>query len=110
LDKDGFLLRCGDRQGLEQLLMDLMARSPHGKWPGSANFGLRDFLEDARTDPASLRKAVPLLNLALEELGAAVRAQDIIFTPGAEPGTGTVEFSLTGPNGQGERMHMTVES
>jgi hypothetical protein len=110
LDKDGSLVRCGERQGLEQLLMDLMARSPHGKWPGSAHFGLRDFLEDARTEPASLLKAVPQLNLALEELGAAVRAQSITFTPGAAPGTGTVEFTLTGPDGQGGPLQMKVEA
>lgn len=90
--------------------MDIMARSPHGKWPGSPNFGLRDFLEDVRTDPASLQQAVPKLNLALEELGVAVRAQSITFTPGAAPGTGTVEFSLSGPEGQRGPLLMKVEA
>ena len=110
LDKDGFLLRCGEREALERLLLDIMARSPYGKWPGSANFGLRDFLEDARTNPASLVKAVPILNLALEELGAPVRVQGIAYAPGGSPEKGIYTFSLAGPEGRGEPFQVQWEA
>jgi len=110
LDKDGFLLRCGDRQALEQLLADIMARTPHGKWAGSRHFGLRDFLEDARARPERLQEAVLELNQAFADLGMAIRAQTIAFVPGATPGTGAVDISLFSVENGEERFQLRVEA
>jgi hypothetical protein len=110
LDKDGFLRRCDDRQALEQLLLGIMARSPHAKWAGSRHFGLRDFLEDARARPERLQEAVQELNLAFADLGIALRAKSITFLAGSVPGTGTVNFALAQGEGGDDLLEFRVEA
>ncbi|MEO8367751.1 MAG: hypothetical protein ABI806_00940 [Candidatus Solibacter sp.] len=110
MDRDGFLLRCSERQAMEQLLAEIMIRSPHGKWAGSAHFGLRDFLEDAGSRPERLQMAVEELNLTFADLGMTIRAKTITLTPGATPGTVGVEISLI-PAGVGEEpFQLRVEA
>jgi hypothetical protein len=110
LDRDGFLLRCSERQALEQLLSDIMARSPHGKWAGSAHFGLRDFLEDARSRPERLQEGVLELNQAFADLGMTIRAKSIAFVPGPTPGTGVVDISLVPAEAGEEPFQLRVEA
>jgi hypothetical protein len=110
LDRDGFLLRCSERQALEQLLADIMARSPHGKWVGSSHFGLRDFLEDARSRPERLQVAVQELNQTFEDLGMTIKAQSIAYFPGATPGTGAVEIYLVPSDNRERPFQLRVEA
>jgi len=110
LDKDGFLLRCPDRLAIEKLLAEIMARSPHGKWAGSPHFGLRDFLEDARSRPERLQEAVLELNQAFADLGMTIRARSITFVPGATPGTGAVDINLLPSEPAAEPFQLRVEA
>ena len=110
MDRDGFLLRCSEREALEQLLADIMARSPHGKWAGSLHFGLRDFLEDARSRPERLQEAVQELNQAFADLGMTIRAKNIAFLPGPVPGTGAVDISLVPAEDGEEPFQLLVEA
>jgi len=90
--------------------MVAMARTPHGKWAGSRHFGLRDFLEDARTRPERLQEAVGELNLAFADLGVNLRALSMTFTPGASPGTGAVDFSLAQGEGGEDLLDFRMEA
>ena len=87
-----------------------MARSPHGKWAGSSHFGLRDFLEDARSRPERLQEAVLELNQAFGDLGMTIRAKNITFVPGPALGTGVVDISLVPAENGGEPFQLRVEA
>jgi hypothetical protein len=90
--------------------MDIMARSPHGKWAGSPHFGLRDFLEDARNRPERLQEAVLELNQAFEDLGMTIRAKNVTFVPGLTLGSGVVEMSLLPAENGAEPFQLRLEA
>ena len=56
-------------------------RTPHGKWAGSKHFGLRDFLEEARTRPERIEQAKEELNQTLQEVGMRYRVESIVRQP-----------------------------
>ena len=66
--QNGLLKRAGEADAIVALIQ-AMARTPGGSWPGSPPFGLRDLLEDVRRRPALLPNAVAKLNSALADLG-----------------------------------------
>ena len=65
---DGFLRRTSEVESIMGLLR-FMAGTPGGSWQGSANFGVRDVFEGARTHPAAPKEAMERINRALIDLG-----------------------------------------
>src|SRR5258708_12273068 len=60
-------------------LRRLMAGTPGGSWPGSANFGVRDVFERARTQPDAPKVAMERMNRALIDLGiTGYRVESIV--------------------------------
>lgn len=66
--KASFLRLCEEPEAIVSLI-GMMARTPHGSWPGSPHFGLRDFFEEARVRAQLPQLALQELNLALRDLG-----------------------------------------
>src|SRR5258708_36142981 len=65
---NSFLRRSSEPESIVGLLR-LMAGTPGGPWPGSANFGVRDVFERARTQPDAPKGAMERMNRALIDLG-----------------------------------------
>ena len=65
---NGFLRRTSEVESIVGLLR-LMAGTPGGSWLGSANFGVRDIFEGARTHPGATKDAMERMNRALTDLG-----------------------------------------
>jgi len=75
--KDSFLKRTEEPEAVLALI-EVMARTPHGSWAGSAHFGLRDYFEDVRGKSETQQVALQELNGALQDLGiTAFRAKSI---------------------------------
>jgi hypothetical protein len=66
--RGSFLDRCDEARAILSLV-EIMARTSHGSWPGSDHFGLREFFEMARQRPELPGAAVLEANLALQDLG-----------------------------------------
>jgi len=65
---NSFLRRTSEAESIIGLLR-LMAGTPGGSWPGSANFGVRDIFETARMQPDAPKIATERMNRALLDLG-----------------------------------------
>jgi hypothetical protein len=75
---NSFLRRTGEVESILTLLR-LMAGTPGGSWVGSANFGVRDLFEKARTQPDAPKIATERMNRALIDLGIAdYRVENIV--------------------------------
>jgi len=74
---NGFLRRTSEAEAVMGLLRQ-MAATPGGSWPGSANFGVRDIFEKARTQAEAQREAMERMNHALIDIGiTAYRVESI---------------------------------
>ncbi len=75
---NSFLRRTNEVESIVGLLR-LMAGTPGGSWPGSANFGIRDIFEKARTQPDAPKIATERMNRALIDLGiTGYRVENIV--------------------------------
>jgi hypothetical protein len=85
-----------------------MARTPAAGWAGSANFGLRDLLEDAQRRPALLPTVVAKLNLAFDELGVtSYRVQSIEREPTIQHDVNSYVLTLVpAAGGQGQPFNL----
>ncbi|HYZ84536.1 MAG TPA: hypothetical protein VE621_09040 [Bryobacteraceae bacterium] len=100
---DGFLKRCDPAEAIVRLL-EVMARTPHGSWPGSPHFGLRDLFENARRYPESRQFALQELRQALADLGLNdYKVESIQLEEGSEMDRSTYTVVLEAPLHPGER-------
>lgn len=63
------MLTRQDRLASVLHLLQVMARTPAGSWPGSENFGLRDLLEGRNRRGEIPRIAMDRINYCFEDLG-----------------------------------------
>ena len=62
-------MRRTDEEAAVLLVIRIMARTPHGSWPGSPHFGFRDYFEKTRVRPELTQVALQEINLSLKDLG-----------------------------------------
>ncbi len=96
-------LRRTDEPAAILKLIEIMARTPHGSWTGSASFGLRDLMTglEARRQPS--QSFVQQLNDSLHDLGIDhYRVLSIVREPGSGSETDEyqVTFEVAGDTGQ----------
>ena len=74
------LLRRVDGPSALLALMEVMARTPHGSWPGSARFGLRDYLHSSGPQTVPTKRVLDEINAAFDTLrrGEGIRS---VITP-----------------------------
>ncbi|HLH04808.1 MAG TPA: hypothetical protein VKX25_18725 [Bryobacteraceae bacterium] len=93
--QDGFLRRTGPTEAVLSLLQ-IMAATSHGSWKGSAQFGVREFFEQARRYPELPEMAVQVINEALKDLGITdVQVESIARDPAAEADTDSYSVTLS---------------
>ena len=80
----------------------VMARTPHGSWPGSARFGLRDYLESSGPRAVAAKTALDEMNAALADLGISYRVESLTREPSEAGGSAAVAISLVSADGQSE--------
>lgn len=79
-------------------LVQLMARTPAGSWPGCKTFGVRDFFEGMRLRPESLNHATQAINVTLQDLGITdLKLESITREPTANPDVDTYNLTLIDP-------------
>lgn len=90
-----FLKRTDEPEAVLQLI-GLMARTPHGSWPGCRTFGVRDLFEGLRLRPENLRRATDAINDTLIDLGIThYRLEAIQREPVPDRDTEVFSFVIT---------------
>src|SRR4051812_33398738 len=90
-------------------LFRIMASTPNRSWAGSAVFGLRDLLEQARTRPESLRVALETANAALRDLGiTAYSVEQLVRLPSSTPGAEHFDMVLARSDGSQQPITLNL--
>lgn len=98
---DGSFLRRTEEPEAIVALVRVMATTPHGSWPGSPHFGIRDFFEQARQKPDLPKLAVQEINQALEDLGiTGYKVQSIQSEPRANRDVDSYVVTLADATGE----------
>jgi hypothetical protein len=98
LQENGLLQRAPQASSVIALLQ-LMARTPRGSWPGCAVFGLRDLFENSRLRADTARLAMERINEALADLDLhGYRVTEVIreLSPGRETDTYSIVVEVAG--------------
>jgi hypothetical protein len=106
--ENGFLRRV-DEASAVLALIEIMARTPHGSWPGCPHFGLRDYLNGPVHVPEVTRTALVELNRALSDLGIRNYRVDTLVreAPGS---TGSAMFAVALVSGDGHKQVFRVSA
>jgi hypothetical protein len=96
--ENGFLRRV-DGPAAMLALIELMARTPHGSWPGSPHFGLRDYLQASGPRSVAAKTALDEINRALADLEIPWRVESL--TREEAGGAGSAIFALCLVSGEG---------
>jgi hypothetical protein len=94
------LLRRVDGPSALLALMEVMARTPHGSWQGSARFGLRDYLESSGGRAVATKMAVDEMSAALADLGIPYRVESLTREPSDAGGSAVFAISLVSADGE----------
>lgn len=98
LQENGLLQR-GSQAASVIALLQVMARTPRGSWPGCPAFGLRDLFEDSRLRADAARLAMERINetLADLELNNYVVTEVVReISPGRDMDTYSISLELAG--------------
>jgi hypothetical protein len=107
--QDGFLRRTDAAEAVVTLLQ-IMVDTSRGKWKGSERFGMREYFEQARTQPALIEVAIPEMNAALEDLGIThIQVQNITRETPGELDTDNYTVTLS-TAGQSFRKSLSFQS
>jgi len=98
--ENSFLKRTSEPEAVLQLI-ELMARTPQGSWPGCRTFGIRDLLEQARAKPENVRRALQAINDTLTDLGIThYRLEGMAREPRPDRDTDVYAFTVVTRDGQ----------
>jgi hypothetical protein len=102
--ENSFLKRTGEPEAVLQLV-EMMARTPQGSWPGCRAFGIRDLLEQVRMKPENVRRAVQSINEALTDLGIThYRLEGIQREPQTDRDVDVYSFTIAETGGEGRKF------
>ena len=93
------LLRREDPVASVISLLQVMARTPAGSWPGSASFGLRDLFESNRQRADVARLALERINDVFADLGLTeYTVTDVVreLSPGRDTDTYSISIEQSG--------------
>ncbi len=95
LQENGLLLR-NERAASLMALLQIMARTPEGSWPGCPSFGLRDLLEHSRQRADTARLVLQRINESLADLEIRdFKATEVVreLSPGRDTDTYTISVA-----------------
>ena len=98
LQENGLLRRQEPLAALVSLLQ-VMARTPAGSWPGCASFGLRDLFENTRQRADIARLAMQRINETFADLGlTGYTVSEIVreLSPGRDTDTYAITIEQAG--------------
>jgi hypothetical protein len=105
----GFLRRV-DGPSAVLALVEAMARTPHGSWPGSVRFGLRDYLEGTGARSVGNKTALDEMNAALDDLGIHnYRVESLTREQPEAGGSAVFAISLVSGDGQCQVFRITSQ-
>ena len=105
--ENGFLRRVDEPTAILSLL-EMMARTPHGSWPGNAQFGLRDYLHSSSRSEG-LKAVLDELNRTLGDLGIQNYRVESLDRETAS-GEGFVVFAVTLASTDGQKQILRIAS
>ncbi len=108
LQENGLLRRQTTADAMISLLQ-VMARTPAGSWPGSAAFGLRDLFENGRQRADVARLAMERINEAFRDLGMENFSVSEVVRE-LSPGRDVDTYSITVEQADGRERFTTVVS
>ena len=106
--ENGFLRRV-DQPAALLALIEVMARTPHGSWPGSAHFGLRDYLQASLGRSVDAKTAIQEINAAFVDLGIHYRVESLIREQPGEVGSSVFAISLISEGGHSQTIRVTSQ-
>jgi hypothetical protein len=106
--ENGFLRRVDEPSAILALI-EMMARTPHGSWPGSPHFGLRDYLHVSGAQGDVAKTALDEVNHALADLGIQnYRVESLVRE--TFPGEDSAAFIVTLKASDGQTQVLRIAS
>ena len=105
--ENGFLRRVDEPAAILSLL-ETMARTPHGSWPGNAQFGLRDDLHSSSRSEG-IKAVLDELNRTLADLGIQNYRVESLERDAAA-GEGSAVFAITLVSADGQKQMLRIAS